>query len=102
MMVQPKPRLTKCITQAFTQTRSFHTRPTPYEPSIAHLLDKGPQDVNRVVVNGFIRSIRNQKQVSFASIGDGTTLKPLQALLTPDLAQRSELLIPFSNIKVPH
>ncbi len=61
------------------------------QPSIAQVLDIGPADSDKVVINGFIRSIRNQKQRSFASIGDGSSLEPLQALLTPEQAQRLEL-----------
>lgn len=41
-----------------------------------------------VTVNGFVRSIRKQKTRSFAAIGDGTSLEPLQALLTPAQAER--------------
>jgi len=71
--------------------RAFHTSSILQEAaasSIAHLLDKGPARPEKVVVNGFIRSIRNQKQHSFAAIGDGSTLEPLQALLSPAQAQR--------------
>ncbi|KAE9369073.1 asparaginyl-tRNA synthetase [Stipitochalara longipes BDJ] len=56
--------------------------------TIAHLLDQGPKDREKVIVNGFIRSIRNQKQRSFASVGDGSSLEPLQALLTPQQSAR--------------
>lgn len=45
----------------------------------------GPAD-DLVTINGFVRSIRKQKRVAFAAIGDGTTLEPLQAVLTPDQA----------------
>ncbi|KAH6677111.1 asparaginyl-tRNA synthetase-like protein [Halenospora varia] len=38
-------------------------------------------------VHGFVRSIRNHKKMSFASIGDGSTLEPMQAVLTPSQAQ---------------
>lgn len=44
-----------------------------------------------VTVHGFIRSIRKQKTRSFLAIGDGTSLEPLQALLTPTQAERFDL-----------
>ncbi|USW59448.1 Class II Aminoacyl-tRNA synthetase/Biotinyl protein ligase (BPL) and lipoyl protein ligase (LPL) [Septoria linicola] len=39
-----------------------------------------------VTVNGWVRSVRKQKRVAFAHIGDGTTTKPLQAVLKPEQA----------------
>jgi hypothetical protein len=81
----------RCVKQTFRQSQGLHTRPSSHESSIAHLLDQGPEDCKRVVVNGFIRSIRIQKQRSFASVGDGSSLEPLQALLTPQQSERSEL-----------
>lgn len=90
-MVQPKARLIRSITQASTKCRYSHTRSAPHGASIAHILENGPEDSGKVVVNGFIRSIRNQKQRSFANVGDGTTTKSLQAILTPEQAERSEL-----------
>jgi hypothetical protein len=88
---------TRCTRQALKQSRSIHAHSASNKSSIAHILDKGPENAEKVVVNGFIRSIRNQKQRSFASIGDGSTLEPLQALLTPEQAQRSETYLP-----IPH
>ncbi|KAE8448700.1 hypothetical protein EG329_008915 [Mollisiaceae sp. DMI_Dod_QoI] len=86
-MVQPRPRLVRCVGQGFTGYRAFHNNKESYRPSIARLLDEKPADAKDVVVTGFVRSIRNQKQRSFASIGDGSSLEPLQALLTPAQAQ---------------
>jgi asparaginyl-tRNA synthetase len=59
--------------------------------SVSSLLNRetaspdGPAD-DLVTINGFVRSIRKQKRVAFAAIGDGTTIEPLQAVLTPDQA----------------
>jgi aspartyl/asparaginyl-tRNA synthetase len=50
------------------------------------LLESASQE--DVTINGYIRSIRNQKARSFAVIGDGTSLDAVQALLTPAQAQR--------------
>ena len=86
------------VKQAFKHSRGLHTTARAHESTIAHLLDQGPQDSERVVINGFIRSIRNQKQRSFASVGDGSSLEPLQALLTPQQSARSELPAPLHTL----
>ena len=86
-----RPAVTRVVKQAFKQSRGLHSRPLGHESSIAYLLDQGPTDSEKVIVNGFIRSIRNQKQRSFASVGDGSSLEPLQALLTPKQSEGSEL-----------
>ncbi|KAL1967574.1 hypothetical protein VTN77DRAFT_3089 [Rasamsonia byssochlamydoides] len=39
-----------------------------------------------VTVLGFIRSVRKQKRFAFAEISDGSTIRSLQAILTPDQA----------------
>lgn len=72
---------------------SSHTPPS----LIARLLDSAPPNPDKVVINGFVRSIRNQKMRSFASIGDGSSLEPMQALLTPAQAQRSVVHFPNSR-----
>ncbi|KAF2814879.1 asparaginyl-tRNA synthetase [Mytilinidion resinicola] len=40
-----------------------------------------------VTVNGFIRTVRKQKRVAFAAIGDGSSLQSLQAVLSPAQAE---------------
>src|SRR5690349_103400 len=59
--------------------------PTPL--SVAKLLATPADDGERQVY-GFVRSIRKQKTRAFAAIGDGSSLEPLQALLTPAQAER--------------
>ena len=39
-----------------------------------------------VEVNGYVRTIRKQKRIAFAAVGDGSSLQPVQAVLTPDQA----------------
>lgn len=39
-----------------------------------------------MTVTGYVRSIRKQKRVAFAAIGDGSNLHPVQAVLDPDQA----------------
>ncbi len=41
-----------------------------------------------VTVNGYVRSLRKQKRVTFAAIGDGSTMESLQAVLKPEQAIR--------------
>jgi asparaginyl-tRNA synthetase len=72
---------------ASSHSRRFYHSSSPPCLTVSKLLDSPPSTDN-VTVNGFIRSIRNQKARSFAVIGDGTSLQPLQALLTPAQAQR--------------
>jgi asparaginyl-tRNA synthetase len=55
--------------------------------TVDRLLRASSPKEGNVTVNGYIRSIRNQKTRSFAAVGDGTTLQPIQALLTPAQAQ---------------
>lgn len=90
-MVQPGAALARRVGQAFMGCRAIHTQTENSRSTIARILEHKPADPADVVVTGFVRSIRNQKQRSFASIGDGSSLEPLQALLTPAQAQRSKL-----------
>jgi asparaginyl-tRNA synthetase len=86
-----KPCLSRAVKLVIRHSRGFHSQPWlgPQGPiPVARLLEAPPRDPDHVIVNGFIRSIRNQKHRSFASIGDGSSLEPLQALLTPQQAQR--------------
>lgn len=94
-MVQPRfLSKSRYVAQAAIQSRSFSiSYPTrASQLSVAKLLGTSPENVDevKVNVNGFIRSIRNQKKISFASIGDGSSVQPLQALLTPQQAERSD------------
>ncbi|KAL9065905.1 MAG: hypothetical protein Q9157_007313 [Trypethelium eluteriae] len=61
-----------------------------HHSTAAALLERGtsngigePQDVT---VTGFVRSVRKQKQRAFVALGDGSSYKPLQALVHPDQA----------------
>jgi asparaginyl-tRNA synthetase len=40
-------------------------------------------------LNGYVRTVRKQKRVAFAAIGDGSTLQTVQAVLSPELAEGS-------------
>ncbi|KZF21767.1 asparaginyl-tRNA synthetase [Xylona heveae TC161] len=66
---------------------------TSSKPSIAsvlHSTEQLPQDSESsksLTINGFIRSVRKQKRFCFAAVGDGSTVQPLQAVLTPAQAE---------------
>lgn len=84
--------------RALSQIRMLHSAVRSCAPlSVARLLETTPADPDNVMINGFIRSIRSQKKWTFASIGDGSSLEPLQALLTPEQAQRYLLCSRFPN-----
>jgi len=39
-------------------------------------------------VNGWVRSVRKQKKIAFAALGDGSTLDSLQAVMKPEQAEQ--------------
>jgi hypothetical protein len=80
--------LQRCLRAASRQGTRYYSSKSNELYSVAKLLESSPS-ASDVAVNGFIRSIRNQKTRSFAAIGDGSSLEPLQALLTPAQAERS-------------
>lgn len=56
--------------------------------SIAGFLDFKPHEpVSDVKVDGFVRSVRAQKRFHFVSLGDGSSLEPLQAVVPADQAE---------------
>jgi asparaginyl-tRNA synthetase len=58
--------------------------------NIASLLkssaDNTDESTPEIEVNGYVRTIRKQKRIAFAAVGDGSSLQPVQAVLTPDQA----------------
>lgn len=56
----------------------------------AQVLEQGQKgsslEDQEIQLNGFIRSVRKQKRFAFAEISDGSTVKPLQAILNPSQA----------------
>lgn len=42
-----------------------------------------------LTLNGFVRSVRKQKRVAFAAVGDGSSLKTVQVVLAPEQASQS-------------
>lgn len=87
------------------QFATAHAHPSPCRPrfastfcpaNIAELLRRPDAatseptslpDGEQLTVNGFVRSVRKQKRIAFAVIGDGSTLQTVQAVLAPHLAE---------------
>ncbi|KAJ2896117.1 hypothetical protein MKZ38_005872 [Zalerion maritima] len=62
--------------------------PVTCSATIASLFDNGRDaEGSEISVNGFVRSVRAQKQHCFVALGDGSTLAPLQALVVTDQAE---------------
>jgi aspartyl/asparaginyl-tRNA synthetase len=74
-----------------TAIRRLHTARQSLPKTIKSILnDQSPIDTS-VSINGWIRSVRTQKNVSFANVNDGSNMKGIQAILTNDQAKRFEL-----------
>ena len=50
---------------------------------------QGASESETLTVHGYVRSVRKQKRIAFAAIGDGSTLSTVQAVLPPQLAEES-------------
>jgi asparaginyl-tRNA synthetase len=64
--------------------------------TIAALLTKSAQqpaslsgETQSLILNGFVRTVRKQKRVAFAAVGDGSSLQTVQVVLSPELASGS-------------
>jgi hypothetical protein len=79
LSVQNPAKKALCCGVRLSSTISQLLHPDPASPS--------PSSPRSLTVNGFVRSIRKQKRVAFATIGDGSSLEALQAVLTPDQAK---------------
>ncbi|CAN9153104.1 unnamed protein product [Alternaria alternata] len=60
-------------------------RPSPQSISA----QRTPRDNEALTINGYVRTVRKQKRIAFAAIGDGSTLQTVQAVLPPQLAEGS-------------
>lgn len=57
--------------------------------TVAQFLDWKPDtEVQNVVVNGYVRSVRNMKTEQFVNIGDGSTRTSLQAMVSRSQDER--------------
>jgi asparaginyl-tRNA synthetase len=65
----------------FRYGRRAYSTAKPLFPTktIRSLLSDSPQ--SDITLRGWVRSVRQQKQLSFATINDGSTLKGIQVIL---------------------
>ncbi|KAI9267102.1 asparaginyl-tRNA synthetase [Helicostylum pulchrum] len=76
--------MNRFINARFIQKASYTTKSLLPNKTIKTLLK---EDTQQVSVRGWVRSVRKQKQVSFATVNDGSTLKGIQAILNEKDAQ---------------
>ena len=57
------------------------------DKGIADLLRYG-ENADNLSVYGWVKSVRKQKRIAFAAVGDGTTTQSLQAVLKPEDAAK--------------
>lgn len=48
---------------------------------------KNTNNGDTVTVHGFVQSLRKQKKVAFVALTDGSSIEPLQVVLSPDQAE---------------
>jgi hypothetical protein len=68
--------------------RRLHTARQSLPKTIKAILNEKVPAETTVSINGWIRSVRSQKNVSFANVNDGSNLKGIQAILNSDQAKR--------------
>lgn len=75
------------LTVRAIQTSAGRNHAVTQRPSIAELLRPSnlpDGDSERtLVVTGFVQSIRKQKRVAFAALNDGSSLEPVQVVMSP-------------------
>lgn len=85
-----------CLAQQYSSKIAATSR------TIAQILHAQPTPNSIISVLGTVRTVRNQKRISFAAIGDGSTTQSLQVVLEPvqaegyDISQLSSLLLNLS------
>ncbi|KAF2201896.1 asparaginyl-tRNA synthetase [Delitschia confertaspora ATCC 74209] len=83
---QLPPRLWCRARQSSTYTPSTIASLWTQSPS-APIEEKISRDGGQLTINGFVRTVRKQKRVAFAAIGDGSSLQTVQAVFTPEQAE---------------
>ncbi|KAF2501794.1 mitochondrial carrier [Lophium mytilinum] len=98
MAAAEMPRVMKLACRTLAEVRCFPVvfaaQPTASccqllvaAPSLSAGAEPLARSDGTITVNGFIRTVRKQKRVAFAAIGDGSSLQPLQAVLSPEQAE---------------
>ncbi|KAK4166533.1 putative mitochondrial asparaginyl-tRNA synthetase precursor [Cladorrhinum sp. PSN259] len=89
LALRPSRRIIARVPAATRPTHGLGRRYVSSFPSksVSQLLQWKPAEkVDDVVVNGFVRSVRGMKAHRFVSLGDGSSLAPLQAVVETDQA----------------
>ncbi|KAH3906407.1 hypothetical protein HBI56_198540 [Parastagonospora nodorum] len=74
----------RCSSTFYPNNIAELLRPSPSQISSAQ---PSASDGQSLTVNGYVRTVRKQKRIAFAAIGDGSTLQTVQAVLPPQLAE---------------
>ncbi|CAO3645540.1 unnamed protein product [Mucor hiemalis] len=79
--------MNRLIPRFYQRARHYATTTKPLLPNktIKTLLK---ENATNVAVRGWVRSVRKQKQVCFATVNDGSNLKGIQAILTEEEAEK--------------
>ena len=80
----------KCIARRLGSRRTFAAAPPSRPPrvTVAQLQRLPGAAAHDVDLCGWVRSVRKQKQVAFAAVGDASTTASIQAVLQPAAASR--------------
>lgn len=79
-----------CLAKQAQRTGRRHfsnSRAVLRRASVAQLLGQDAE-AKKVNVCGWVRSVRKQKKIGFAAVGDGSTLESVQAVLKPEDAAK--------------
>lgn len=81
-------RSVRCPARSLRQSARYASNAAQSGRSgIAAILGR-EEPVDNAQVTGWVRSVRKQKKIAFAALGDGSTLDSLQAVLKPEQAEQ--------------
>jgi len=98
-MLPLRPAARRILSRSF-QTCHYSSSASDSPRTISSLLHSPLSDEKAteiVTVTGWVRSVRRMKNVSFAHVSDGSTIHPLQAVLTKE---QSENLSMGASVKI--
>lgn len=87
-MLTCRPARSVICTKNVLSRAAFSTSRVHYAQKIgiAKLLQQKDASQQEIEINGWIRSVRKQKRIAFAALGDGSTIDSIQAVLKPEQA----------------
>ena len=78
---------TQLLWQSRGNASSAAKASSPRGNSIAAILARDAP-IEDAEVHGWVRTVRKQKKIAFAALGDGSTLDSLQAVLKPEQVEK--------------